>query len=129
LAEDNPGDVELLRLALEEHGISCELFVAGDGEKAFSFIREIGSGVMQCPCLAIIDLNLPKRNGREVLRYLRSYPAFATVPVVILSSSASPKDIAEATQLGASKYIRKPTNLEEFLEVGGLLKLQIEASD
>src|SRR3954463_699862 len=87
LAEDSPADVELLRMALEEHGVSCELFVAGDGEKAFSVIRAIDSGVMACPDLAIIDLNLPKKSGREVLHYLRSCPAFHDVTVVILSSS------------------------------------------
>jgi DNA-binding response OmpR family regulator len=116
-------------MALEEHEISCELFVAGDGEKAVSFIREIGSGAMACPRLAIIDLNLPKTSGREVLRYLRSSPVFDAVPVVILSSSGSPKDIADATHLGASKYIRKPSSLEEFLQIGSLLKAQIEGSD
>ncbi|MFL6451223.1 MAG: response regulator [Bryobacteraceae bacterium] len=129
LAEDNPADVELLRMALEEHDISCELFVTGDGEKAVSFIREIDSGVMACPRLAIIDLNLPKRSGREVLRYIRNCPVFDPVPVVILSSSGSPKDMAETAQLGANKYIRKPSSLEEFLQIGGLLKLEIDASD
>lgn len=116
-------------MALEEHDISCELFVTGDGEKAVSFIREIDSGVMACPRLAIIDLNLPKRSGREVLRYIRNCPVFDPVPVVILSSSGSPKDMAETAQLGANKYIRKPSSLEEFLQIGGLLKLEIDASD
>ncbi len=126
LAEDNLGDVELLRLALEEHEVSCELLVAGDGEKAVSLLEEIASGAAACPRLVIIDLNLPKRNGREVLQYLRSCPAFAKVPAVILSSSGSPVDIAETTQLGATQYIRKPTNLEDFLHIGGALKLQLE---
>jgi len=114
-------------MALEEHGVSCELFVAGDGEKAFSFIGAIDSGAMACPSLAIIDLNLPKRSGREVLHYLRSCPAFNGVTVVILSSSRSPKDIAETTELGATRYVRKPSSLDEFLQIGALLKAEIEA--
>ena len=122
VAEDNPGDVELLRIALEESQVTCELYVAGDGEKALSFIHEIGTGFLVCPALAIIDLNLPKRNGREVLKYLRKSPVCNNVPIVILSSSGSPKDIADTAQLGASEYIRKPSSLEGFLEMGGALK-------
>jgi DNA-binding response OmpR family regulator len=122
LAEDNPGDVELLRVALEEHHVSCELFVAGDGEKAFSFIHEIGTGFLACLSLAVIDLNLPKKTGREILRYLRDCPVCDKLPIIVLSSSGSPKDMADAAQLGASQYIRKPSSLEDFLQIGGLLK-------
>jgi DNA-binding response OmpR family regulator len=122
LAEDNPGDVELLRLALEENQVACELFVACDGETALAFIDEIGAESMVCPALAILDFNLPKRNGREVLQHIRDCPACDNIPVVILSSSGSPKHMAETAELGAIEYIRKPTSLEGFLQIGGMLK-------
>jgi chemotaxis family two-component system response regulator Rcp1 len=126
LAEDNPGDVELLRLALDEHRVACELVVAEDGEKALVFLRQIEAGLAQCPQLAIIDLNLPKKSGRDLLAYLRSSSVFLELPIIVLSSSASPKDMAEAAQLGASRYIRKPSSLDEYLQIGEVLKLQIE---
>jgi len=113
-------------MALEEHNVSCELFVVGDGEKALSVIREIDSGDMTCPRLVIIDLNLPKKSGYEVLRNLRNCAALRDATVVILSSSGSPKDIAQVTQLGANRYIRKPSALEEYLKIGALLKPEIE---
>jgi chemotaxis family two-component system response regulator Rcp1 len=122
LAEDNPGDVDLLRVALEEHSVNCELLVAADGEKALRFLEDIGAGTLGCPALAILDLNLPKKTGREVLQRMRENPTWNSVPVVILSSSDSEKDRAETTELGASRYIRKPSSLDAFVQIGGVLK-------
>lgn len=122
LAEDNPGDVDLLRVALEEHSVDCELLVAADGEKALRFLEDIGAGTLGCPALAILDLNLPKKTGREVLQRMRENPAWKSVPVVILSSSDSEKDRAETAELGASRYIRKPSSLDAFVQIGGVLK-------
>ena len=122
LAEDNPGDVELLRYALKEHRVACELLVAEDGENEHNFIKQIIIGSLVYPSLVILDLNLPKRNGWEVLSRIRTRPALAEIPVVILSSSGSPRDLSDATRLGAREYIRKPSSLEGFLQIGRVLK-------
>jgi chemotaxis family two-component system response regulator Rcp1 len=122
LAEDNPADVGLLQVALEEHNVNCDLFVAADGERAVAFIDELDFGSAGCPALAILDLNLPKRTGREVLLRMRESPVWDSIPVVILTSSDSERDRAETAKLGASKYIKKPSNLEAFLRIGDEVK-------
>jgi DNA-binding response OmpR family regulator len=122
LVEDNPADVLLVQESLDEHGIDCDLTVMNDGEKAFHFIDQIEAGKASCPALLVLDLNLPKRSGREVLSRLRASTVCAQVPVVILSSSDAPRDRKEAAQLGATLYIRKPSNLEDFMALGAILK-------
>jgi len=128
VAEDNPGDVDLLRLALEEHGVSCDLLVATDGERALRYIEEVGAGSVSCPVLAVLDLNLPKRSGSEVLKRMREVPICEVIPIVILSSSDSEKDKTIAAQLGASKYVKKPSDLDSFVQIGGLLKQLVMAA-
>jgi two-component system, chemotaxis family, response regulator Rcp1 len=125
LVEDNPGDVVLIRESLEEHKVNCHLFVADDGEKAIQFIDELGADGNPFPALVILDLNLPKRSGREVLRRMRQNTNWASTPAVILSSSGALKDQEETARMGASKYIRKPSNLEAFMEIGGVLKTRL----
>jgi CheY-like chemotaxis protein len=122
LAEDNPADVRLLRDALEEHGVEGELLLFKDGEKAIRFLDAVEHKAIACPHLMIIDLNLPKRTGRDVLEFLRRSNECANVPVVILSSSNALRDRAECERLGVSRYIRKPTRLDEFLGIGGILR-------
>lgn len=120
--EDNPGDVLLIRECLDEHEVACELFVASDGEKAIDFIDEFEKEGRTLPALVILDLNLPKRSGREVLRRMRENARWSNVPAVILSSSGEVKDQQETANLGASKYIRKPSSLDVFMAIGGVLK-------
>jgi len=122
LVEDNPADVLLVQESLDEHGIDCDLAVINDGEKAFQFIDRIEAGEESCPALLVLDLNLPRKSGREVLSRLRASSVCAEVPVVILSSSDAPRDKKEAAQLGATLYIRKPSNLDDFMAVGAILK-------
>ena len=112
----------LVRHALAEHGLECELTIIRDGEKAFQFIEQVDAGYLPCPRLVILDLNLPKTNGREVLQRMKASPVCKDVPVVILSSSDAAKDKQETAALGASWYIRKPATLDEFLKIGGVLK-------
>jgi CheY-like chemotaxis protein len=122
LVEDNPADMLLIREAIEEHDINCELVVVSDGEQAINFIQQIESAAEICPSLIVLDLNLPKKSGREVLRRLRESSECNHVPVAILSSSDAQKDREEAARLGAIRYIRKPSNLDEFMKVGEILK-------
>lgn len=129
LVEDNPADVGLVRYALAEHGIRYELVVIRDGEQALQFIEKVDAGSQPCPELIILDLNLPKTNGREVLQRMRESPVFEEVPVVILSSSDATKDKQETAALGASRYIRKPSNLDDFLKIGSVLKTLLHKSN
>lgn len=113
LAEDNPADVFLIREALRQHAIQFELIVAEDGEQALAIL-----GRKERFDIVLLDLNMPKRGGSEVLELLQGM----NTPVVILTSSDSPADRTEAMRLGVTRYIRKPTGLDEFLAIGGTIK-------
>lgn len=120
--EDNPADVRLVRIALEEHGIAGELLVFSDGAEAIQFIEKIESGSGQCPDMMILDLNLPKRPGREVLQCRDRSGKLRNIPVVVLSSSDAAQDREEAARLGADLYLRKPSHLDEYLRIGATLR-------
>lgn len=120
LAEDNPGDVLLFREALNHHGLHCNLVVAGDGQKAIDLLPdEAGSWR---PDLIVLDVNLPKANGDVVLRHVRRQPRLDSVPVIILTSSASPADRAAAMDLGATLYLQKSSDLNELLDFGKVVE-------
>jgi chemotaxis family two-component system response regulator Rcp1 len=123
--EDNPADAGLVREALKEHGVEGELIVVTDGEQAIEFIQEMESNPMTRPDLFIVDLNLPKRPGREVLERLRQGVTSRQAPVVILTSSDESRDRDEARRLGISQYILKPSRLAEFLALGAIFKEMI----
>ena len=123
IVEDNRGDVLLVELALREAGLRFDLIHMADGEKAMSYLRKTENGIADLPLdLVFLDLNLPKRDGWEVLEVLRSIPLKQEVPVVILSSSNAPQDLTRAEKLGVAKYIRKPSTLDEFLAIGQTVK-------
>ena len=121
LAEDNPGDVLLLREALVNSAVICDLMVAEDGQKAIALLRTVAADTGLRPDLIILDVNLPKHNGGEVLAHVRGDSAFAEVPVLMLTSSASPADQATASRLGANLYIQKPSDLDAFLGLGRVI--------
>jgi two-component system, chemotaxis family, response regulator Rcp1 len=123
--EDNPADVSLLKQALFENGVDIQLVVVNDGEKALEFIDWSRVDSVSAPKLIVLDLNLPKRNGREVLEYIRAQGAWADVPLAVLSSSSASRDREDATRLGASAYIRKPMDLDEFIAIGSRLRTLI----
>jgi CheY-like chemotaxis protein len=123
LAEDNPSDVYLIREALREHSVDCVLRVASDGKDALSIIsREAPNAAAGRISLIILDLNLPRPYGIEILHKLRELTGFEFIPVVVLTSSDSPSDQLKATALGATRYLRKPSNLDEFLGLGAIFK-------
>jgi CheY-like chemotaxis protein len=122
LVEDNPADSGLIREALEEHGVRCELLLVTNGQKAIEFIEKLDSNDILCPDLLILDLNLPRRSGKEILQRMRMSSQCANIPIVVLTSSDHRKDREETAFLGASRYIRKPTRLDEFLKLGGVFK-------
>ena len=116
LVDDSPDDVELTRLALEENEIANKLVVAHDGAEALAMLSaESIAERGDLPAVILLDLNLPKVNGIEVLRHLRDDERTRLVPVVILTSSEEECDLADAYKLGANSYIRKPVDFSEFL--------------
>ena len=123
LADDNPSDVYLIREALREHGVDCDLRVASDGKDALGIISGEGpDAAIGGISLIILDLNLPRHDGIEILQRLRQSAWWEHVPVVVLTSSDSPRDRQMANQLGATRYLRKPSSLDEFLGLGAIFK-------
>jgi CheY-like chemotaxis protein len=118
LLEDNPGDVRLTREAFKDARLHIHLSVVTDGIAAMAFLnREGDHEAAPRPDLILLDLNLPKKNGREVLEEVKSNPALQSIPVVILTTSSSEVDVFRSYQLHANCYISKPVNLEGFLAV------------
>lgn len=123
LAEDNPADIYLIRRALAENNVSCLLQVVLDGNEALSLLRAEGkfAGAAR-PQLILLDLNLPRHDGMEVLQYVRQDRQLATVPVIVFTSSDSPADRLSATHLGVSRFIKKSSLLDEFMAVGAVIR-------
>jgi two-component system, chemotaxis family, response regulator Rcp1 len=119
--EDNPADVLLIREALEEHGVAADVYLVTDGEKALRFL-ETEPALLPGMDLIVLDLNLPRRSGREVLAQIRSRDGMKDARVVILSSSNAPRDMEDSFRLGITQYIRKPSTLVEFMLIGGRLR-------
>lgn len=116
VVEDNSGDVFLLEKALKDRHITYELTCYEDGEQA---VRELQKDDHTIPDLVLLDLNLPRRQGFDVLRIVRNKPSFVGVPIGILTSSDSAWDRHRVGLLGAERYIHKPPTLDEFLEQVG----------
>ena len=118
LVEDSPGDVRLTREAFKDAKVHINLHVAPDGAEAMDFLNHVGKhSSVPRPDLILLDLNLPKKDGREVLEEIKQSPALKSIPVVILTTSASDADILRSYSLHANCYITKPVNLDGFLEV------------
>lgn len=118
LVEDNPGDVRLTREALKEGKVINHLSVARDGEEALAFLRREGAFAdAPRPDVILLDLNLPRKDGREVLAAIKADASLRTIPVVILTSSEAERDIARAYELNANCYITKPVDLDQFITV------------
>jgi CheY-like chemotaxis protein len=120
LVEDDPGDVLITKEAFEHHQIRNNLHVVADGEQALHFLRKSGAYAgVPTPGLILLDLNLPRRNGFEVLAELKSDRELLTIPVVVLTTSQAPEDIKRSYSLHANAYITKPANFAEFVGVIG----------
>lgn len=116
LVDDNEGDARLTREALAESGIRGLLYVARDGEDALDFLHRRGRHADAVrPDLVLLDLSLPRVDGREVLRRVKSDPSLASIPVIVLTGSDSEKDVADTYALGANSFVRKPRDLKTFV--------------
>ena len=118
LVEDNPADADLTREALEASKLVLNLSVVVDGEQCVDFLRHSGrfSGAPR-PDLILLDLNLPRISGREVLAEIKGDPDLRTIPVVVLTSSAAETDVVQSYDLGANCYITKPVDLNSFMSI------------
>lgn len=118
LVEDNPGDVRLTREALHENKVNNNLHVAVDGVEALAFLHRTGKFADAArPDLILLDLNLPKKDGREVLSEIKADPHLRRIPVVILTTSDAEQDIVASYDLHANCYITKPVDLDRFISV------------
>ena len=118
LVEDSPADIALTKEALQESKLLNHLSVVTDGEEAMAFLRNEGTfESAPKPDLILLDLNLPKKNGREVLAEIKADPMLRLIPVVIMTVSQDERDIFESYRLHANCYIRKPVKFGEFIEI------------
>jgi CheY-like chemotaxis protein len=123
LIEDDEDDVTLTLRALEQNNIANEVVVAADGEQALERLFPTDGSTPLLPALILLDINIPKVGGLEVLRTIRADPSTRTLPVVMLTTSSEERDIIESYQLGANSYVRKPVRFSDFLEATRLLGL------
>ena len=122
MVEDNLADALLMREAIQTEGLPVDLYLAKDGEEAASFIERAESQPgAPCPQAMLLDLNLPKMDGFQILRRVRASKTCNHIPVLVVTSSASPADRQKAAELGAA-YFRKPADYDGFLKVGGLIR-------
>lgn len=118
LVEDNPGDVLLTKEAMKDAKVSNSLHVVGNGLEALEFLRREGRfQEAPTPDLVLLDLNLPRKNGREVLQEMKSEEGLRSIPVVVLTTSEAHRDIIESYNLQANCYITKPVDFEQFRKV------------
>jgi len=118
LVEDDPGDVLLVREAFEDHKIGNTLSVVSDGVEALQFVRGEGAHAgSPRPDLILLDLNLPRKSGIEVLEEIKGDPSLSTIPIVVLTTSEAEEDIVGAYKLHANAYITKPVDFEQFTQI------------
>lgn len=118
LVEDSAGDIRLTREALSEAKVANNLAVARDGIEALAYLRREGShGDAPRPDIILLDLNMPRMDGRELLEHIKADASLAAIPVVVLTTSKAEEDIVRSYQLHANCYITKPVDLEQFLKV------------
>jgi CheY-like chemotaxis protein len=123
LAEDNPGDVLLVQEALQEHQIEHQLHVVEDGAKALEYLSQLGKSTgAPCPDVLLLDLNLPKVDGTQVLAEFRKHPECVHMPVIVITSSGAQRDRARVSELGVARYFKKPSDFDEFLRLGAVVR-------
>ena len=120
--EDNPADVALLRMALDNAGFPYDMTVITDGADALAALGKMNTDGCTVPDITVLDLNLPKYDGLEVLEAARANPRLADMPIAILTSSSSPRERSRIQMFRLVTYIKKPPELDEYLRIGPLLR-------
>jgi two-component system, chemotaxis family, response regulator Rcp1 len=121
VVEDNAGDIRLLKEAFKEAGIRCKLHFARDGEEAMAFLNQQFADSPR-PSIILLDLNLPRKDGREVLAEIKHDQGFLRIPVVVLSTSTNIEDVHMAYDLHANCYIPKPPDLDTLIGIGKVIE-------
>lgn len=117
LVEDSPSDVRLIREALKDATVPVQIMVARDGVEAIEHLKQSETGQAFRPDLILLDLNLPRKNGKEVLAEIKASPTLKPIPVLVMTSSRSDEDIAQVYSLNGNCYITKPGDLHEYVHV------------
>jgi CheY-like chemotaxis protein len=125
LAEDNAGDVLLVHEALREHELDFEIFVARDSRSMTELLARVGNDVPR-PDVLLLDLNLPGIDGKDLFVLVREHPLCADVPLIVITSSDSDKDRHWTDTFGVTHYFRKPSDYEEFIQLGTLVREAVE---
>lgn len=129
LVEDNSADADLVEEALAEAQLKCDLSIVRDGMQAIEFIESLDADVSRpVPDLVLLDLNLPKIRGEDVLNRLRSSPKCRAAKVLVISSSNEPTDREFSMKMGANEYFRKPSNLQQYMELGPIVRALLEGT-
>jgi len=126
LAEDNPTDVFMVKMALSDASLGSKLRVLSDGEEALRFVADVEKGAEPVPDLLLLDLNLPKYSGIAVLEKIRASSKCSSLKVIVITSSNSPADRADAARLDAMHYFLKPNDVSEFLKIGSFVREALE---
>ena len=118
IVDDSPKDVELTIAALAEKNLANEVVVAEDGEEALDYLYKRGkfADVDGFPAVILLDIKMPKMNGIEVLKHIRTDPKFKLIPVIMVTSSREEKDLVESYKLGANSYVVKPVDIVQFID-------------
>jgi two-component system, chemotaxis family, response regulator Rcp1 len=117
LVEDSPSDVRLIKEVLKQAPLEVQVALARDGVEAMDYLRQSEVGLVNRPDIILLDLNLPRKNGREVLAEVKTAPNLKQIPVLVMTTSKAEDDIAQAYNLNANCYIAKPADLQEYVEV------------
>ena len=120
--EDNPVDVYLIRWVLHAHALSHELHVIDNGDRVMDYVNQLAHEECRSPTMMLLDLHLPQRDGREILQRVKAIPHGSDIRVVVVTSSNNPTDRRETLAMGANAYFVKPYHLNEFMELGNLIK-------
>lgn len=123
IVEDNRADIFLIKRAIQAYAIRVQVHVCMDGEEALRYIeRAEADPAVACPDLLLLDLNLPKKSGSEVLEHVKKAPRWSAIPVIIITSSDAAEDRRKTAELGVTLYFRKPASYPEFLRIGEILR-------
>lgn len=123
LVEDNPGDIRLLQEAFKEAGVACHLHTIRDGEQAMAYLHDESTFLNSSgPALILLDLNLPRKHGWEVLSEIKAEKVLRKIPVVILSTSTNPDDVQRAYDLHANCYLNKPGDIDSFISLSRVIE-------
>jgi len=130
LVEDNAADVRLVRDALVQQQLANEVHECSDAEQAFAYLERMRRGADDAPCpqVVLLDLNIPKGEGFEILNALRASEQTARTPAIVMSSYDSPVDRARVADAGGAVYFRKPLDLDDFMKLGGLVRTVLDTN-